>query len=95
MSRYLFRAEDLRKAEGLARVGVSAIAHGLLSVATEEEPQRGGPLNHGIRGQLSFTEQIRLILPQLVRAESIRRTLEITDCSGTCSQEPQRARAWL
>jgi hypothetical protein len=73
----MFRAEDLRKAEGLARVRCFGNRPQPPQRRHEEESQRGSSLNYCIRSQLALTEQIRLILPQLVWAESIRRTFEI------------------
>jgi hypothetical protein len=46
-------------------------------------PQRGGSLNHCVRSQFSFAEQMRFILAKLVGADLIRWTFKIRSKSST------------
>ena len=76
--RHLFRAQDLRKAESLTRIGCFRNRPGSPQRRHEEEPKGSRSLNHGIWCQFSHPEQIGLVLPKLVWTELIGGTFEIT-----------------
>jgi hypothetical protein len=75
--RYLFRAEDLRKTESLARVGCFSNRPWSPQRRHEEESKRRGSLGDCVGSQFALTEQIRLILAKLVWAKLIRWAFEI------------------
>src|SRR6202047_658789 len=73
-----FRAQDAGQVSRLLRIRCIGHAPGFLDRLRVEEPQSGQPLCHGGRGQLSLTEQIRLVLADVLRSKLIRRAPEIT-----------------
>src|SRR5260370_3147578 len=75
--RYLFRAEDFRKPESLARVRRLGNRPWPPQRRHEEESKRGGSLSDCVGSQLPLTEQIRLVLAKLLWAELIWGTFEI------------------
>jgi len=61
-----FRAQDAGQVSRLLRIRCIGHAPGFLDRLRVEEPQSGQPLCHGGRGQLSLTEQIRLVLADVL-----------------------------
>src|ERR1035438_4157616 len=69
--------EDLRKVKHLLRVGSLGGAPASLQDLDVEEAQRSQPLRNGVRSQLPGTEHRNLILPNVIRAELVWRTMEM------------------
>src|ERR1019366_2718571 len=75
---HFFRAQDAGQWSRLLRVRCIGHAPGFLDRLCVEEPQSRKSLRHAGCGQLSFAEQIRLVLANVLRSELIRRAVKVT-----------------
>jgi hypothetical protein len=72
-----FRTEYLGQPDDSLRVRSFVDAPGFLERLDEEKPQCTDSLVDGVRGQLSFTEQVGLILADVLWAQGVRRPMEV------------------
>jgi hypothetical protein len=75
---HFFRAQDAGKGSRLLRIRCIGHAPGFLDRLRVEEPQSRKSLRHRGCSQLSLTEQIRLVLANVLRSELIRRAVKVT-----------------
>src|SRR5579864_3284951 len=75
--RDLLRAEYLGQPDDSLRVRSFVNTPSLLECLDEEKPQCTDSLVDGVRGQLSFTEQVGLVLADVLRAQRVRGLLEV------------------
>src|SRR5579872_6105010 len=75
--RDLLRAEYLWQPDGSLRVRSLVDIPSLPECLDEEKPQRPDPLIDAIRGQLPFTEQVGLVLADVLRAQCVRWLMEV------------------
>jgi len=81
--RDFFLAQDRGQVNHLFRIRSLGHAPGLAQRLAEEEPQGRQPLCHGVRGQLSPGEQLRLIFAHLLGTQLVGWTVEIARKSST------------
>jgi hypothetical protein len=75
---YFLPAENGRQMQHLLWIRRQIRAPRLPQRLDIEEPQCAEPLGHAVRGELSFAEQIRLILTNVIRAELIGPLVEVS-----------------
>src|ERR1700692_3084823 len=73
----LLLTEDLRKMQDLLRIGRLGNAPAPLQHLDVKKAQSGQPLRDGARSQLPGAEHRSLVLADVFRAESVRRTTEV------------------